>query len=94
MLSWPNMKRNVDWILCDRKHSRPIWSTMWISWDDRGWCHDLILGDILIGTDDNLWCHDQILRAMWIGKDVTGSCHVQFEVLCGLEQMIEDDFMT
>jgi hypothetical protein len=31
---------------------------------------------------------------MWIGKDMTGSFHDQFEVLCGLEQMIEDDVMT
>jgi hypothetical protein len=31
---------------------------------------------------------------MWIGRDVTGSIHDQFEVLCGLEQMIEDDVMT
>jgi hypothetical protein len=46
-----------------------------------------------IGTDGYL-CHDKILRAMCIGKDVTGSCHDQFEVICGLEQMIEDDVMT
>jgi hypothetical protein len=25
---------------------------------------------------------------MWIGKDETGSFHDQFDVLCGLEQMI------
>jgi hypothetical protein len=31
---------------------------------------------------------------MCIGKDVAGSCSDQFEVLCGLEQMIEDDVMT
>jgi hypothetical protein len=31
---------------------------------------------------------------MWIGMDVTGSFQVQFEVICGLEQMIKDDFMT
>jgi hypothetical protein len=31
---------------------------------------------------------------MWIGKDVTGSFHEKFEVLCGLHQMIADDFMT
>jgi hypothetical protein len=31
---------------------------------------------------------------MWIGKDVTGSVHDQFEVLCGLEQMIDHDVMT
>jgi hypothetical protein len=31
---------------------------------------------------------------MWIGKDVTGCFHDKFEVLCGLEQIIEDDVMT
>jgi hypothetical protein len=31
---------------------------------------------------------------MFIGNDVTGSFHDQFEVLCELEQMIEDDVMT
>jgi hypothetical protein len=31
---------------------------------------------------------------MWIGNDVTGSFLDQFEVLYGLEQMMEDDGMT
>jgi hypothetical protein len=31
---------------------------------------------------------------MWIGKDVAGSVHDKFEVLCGLEQKIEDDIMS
>jgi hypothetical protein len=31
---------------------------------------------------------------MWIGKDVTVRYHDQFEVLCELKQMIEDDVMT
>jgi hypothetical protein len=31
---------------------------------------------------------------MWIGEHMTGSFRVKFEVLCGLEQMIEDDAMT
>jgi hypothetical protein len=31
---------------------------------------------------------------MWIGNDVAGSFPDKFEVLCGLEQMIEDDVMT
>jgi hypothetical protein len=30
---------------------------------------------------------------MWIGKNATGSNYEQFEVICGLEQMIEDDVM-
>jgi hypothetical protein len=31
---------------------------------------------------------------MWIGKDVRGRFHEQFEVICGIDQMIEDDVMT
>jgi hypothetical protein len=31
---------------------------------------------------------------MWIGTDVRGSIHDHFEVLYGLDQMIEDDVMT
>jgi hypothetical protein len=31
---------------------------------------------------------------MWIGNDVTGRFHDQFEVLCGLEQMIQDDVLA
>jgi hypothetical protein len=33
----------------------------------------------------------QIYIAMWIGTDVRGNIHDQFEELCGLEQVIEDD---
>jgi hypothetical protein len=31
---------------------------------------------------------------MLIGNDVAGSFHDKFEVICGLEQMIEDDIMS
>jgi hypothetical protein len=31
---------------------------------------------------------------MWIAKYVTGSLHDKFEVVCGLEQMIEEDAIT
>jgi hypothetical protein len=31
---------------------------------------------------------------MWIGKDVTGNFHNEFQVLCGFEQMIDDDVLT
>jgi hypothetical protein len=31
---------------------------------------------------------------MRIGKDVTGSFQDQFEVLCGFDQMMEDEVMT
>jgi hypothetical protein len=47
-----------------------------------------------IGTDEKGCGHDQIERAIWIGKNVTGSFHVKFEVICGLEQMMEDDILT
>jgi hypothetical protein len=40
------------------------------------------------------WFHDIFWSAVWIGNEVTGRFHEQFEVLCGLEQMIEDDVMT
>jgi hypothetical protein len=36
MLSCPNMKCYVDWKGCDRKLSRPIWSTMWNGRDNKG----------------------------------------------------------
>jgi hypothetical protein len=58
------MKCYVDWKGCDRKISRPIWSTMWIRADDRGWCHDLIWGDIKIGTDFKWCCLDKI-KVLW-----------------------------
>jgi hypothetical protein len=31
---------------------------------------------------------------MWIGIDLIGIFHEQFEVICGLEQMIRDDVLT
>jgi hypothetical protein len=31
---------------------------------------------------------------MWIRKKVTGSFHDQFEVICELDQLIEDDAIT
>jgi hypothetical protein len=54
MLSWQNLNCNMDWKECFRKLSRPIWSTMWIRSDDRGWCHDLIWGDLWIGTNSEI----------------------------------------
>jgi hypothetical protein len=47
-----------------------------------------------IGTDENGCCRDQRERAMWMEKNVTGSFHVKFEVIFGLEQMMEDDILT
>jgi hypothetical protein len=31
---------------------------------------------------------------MWIGQDVAGSFQDQQELLCGVDQMIEDNVMT
>jgi hypothetical protein len=36
----------------------------------------------------------KILSVMWIGSDVTGSIHDKFEVLRGLEKILDDDVMT
>jgi hypothetical protein len=38
--------------------------------------------------------NEQLYSAMWIGKDITGSFHDKFEVLCGLDPMMDDDVMT
>jgi hypothetical protein len=47
-----------------------------------------------IGTDDKEYWHDKLESALWIWNDVTRRFHDNFEVICGLEQMIEDDAMT
>jgi hypothetical protein len=47
-----------------------------------------------IGTVAKSRCHDLILCAQWIGMYATGRFHEQFEELCGLDQMMEDDVMT
>jgi hypothetical protein len=48
-----------------------------------------------IERTDDIWCRlDQIYIAIFIRNDLTGNFHDQFEVLCGLEEMIDDDVMT
>jgi hypothetical protein len=47
-----------------------------------------------IGTDDKGCSHYQCESAISFGSDVTGSFHDKFEVVCGLEEMIEDDVVT
>jgi hypothetical protein len=49
---------------------------------------------MLIGRDDIGYCHDKVYSVMWIGKNVTGSFHDEFEVLFGLEELIQDDVLT
>jgi hypothetical protein len=71
-----------------------IWFTMWIKSDDRGWCHDLNLGAIWIGADSEIMLSWPNLMCVWIGKKITGSFHDQFEVICELDQVIDDDAMT
>jgi hypothetical protein len=94
MLSWPNIYNYLYWKVYDRKLSRPTWSIMLVRTEDTGWCVDLIWSALWIGTDVNKCFHPVILIDMWIGKDVTWSFHDQFVVLCGLDQMIEDDAMN
>jgi hypothetical protein len=94
MLSWPNWKCYVDWKGCDRKLSRQICITMLIRTDDREWCHDLIRGALWIGLEERECCHDLIWTDIWIGKNVSGNIQVQFKIICGFEQMWEDDVMT
>jgi hypothetical protein len=84
----------VNWKLCEIKLSRKIWWNMTIRPNDRGWCHDLIWCDILKWTDDIWWSLDQIYIAIFIRNYLTGIFHDQFEVLCGLEEMRDDDVMT
>jgi hypothetical protein len=94
MLLWLNLKSYVVWKCCGKKVSRPIWSTLWNKTDDRDWWHDLIFGDMWIGTDAIGCCLDQIYITMCIGKTVTSCFQDHFEVLCGLEGMILDDVLT
>jgi hypothetical protein len=94
MLSWTNLKCYLDWKGCGSEHSWQIWNTLWNRTDDRGWCHDLIRGDMWIKSNDIGSCLDKIFIAMCIGKCETSSFHVHFEVPCGLERMILDDVLT
>jgi hypothetical protein len=94
MLSWLNLKCYVDGKGCGRKLSRPYWSSLWNRIDDWGWCHDIILGDMWIGTDEIGCCLDQINTTRCIIKTETSSFHYQFEVIYGLERMILDDILT
>jgi hypothetical protein len=47
-----------------------------------------------IGTDDKGCCLDPNLSAIWIGNNLTGIFQNKYDVICGFEQMIEDDVMT
>jgi hypothetical protein len=84
----------VDWKEFERKFSRKIWANISTATDLEGCWHDLLWGAMWIGTNVKECCHDLILSAMWIGNDVTGSLHEQFELICGLHQMIKDDVVT
>jgi hypothetical protein len=84
----------VDWKICDRKFSQTIWNTKRIRTDDKGWCLVLIWDALLIRTYLKEGFHDLIWSDVRIGNEVTERFHEQFEIICGLEQMIEDDVMT
>jgi hypothetical protein len=45
------IKCYMEWKVCDKKFSRPIWSTIWNRTDDGEWCHDLIWGAFWIGAN-------------------------------------------
>jgi hypothetical protein len=94
MMSWPDLKYYVDCKECEKKLSRPIWITLWVRTHVIAWCLDLTWDSLTIGTYVNKLCHDVIWSGMWIGKDVTWSFLDQFEVICWLEQIIENDVMT
>jgi hypothetical protein len=67
---------------------------MWIRIDDKGWLHDLIWGDILIGTDENYallkklkvlcgWrvCDIKISRPIWSTMWIRTDDKKRFHVL-------------
>jgi hypothetical protein len=55
---------------------------------------DVIWDALWIGTNVKVCFIDISRSAMRIGNDMTRRFHDQFEVIFGLEQMIEDDVMT
>jgi hypothetical protein len=88
------MKCYEDWKWCDRKLSFQNLSNVWIRTDDRGLGHNLIWGDMWIGTDYELCCHDQIDSAICIGKDGIRNIHDKFEIIYALHQIWKNAFMT
>jgi hypothetical protein len=57
---------------------------MWIRRDDRGWCDDLIWGDMWMGTDDKGCSLDQWESAIWIGKDLKRIFHDKYGIIYAL----------
>jgi hypothetical protein len=57
-----------------------------MSWPNLRWT--------VIGTDVEKCCHELIWSAIWTGKDMILRFHEKYEVICALEQMIEDYVMT
>jgi hypothetical protein len=84
----------VDWKRSEMNFSRKIWYNICIVTDLKGCCLHQIWGHMCIGRDVQECCHDLIWSAMWIVNDVTGRFHDQFEALCGLDQLLENDVMT
>jgi hypothetical protein len=73
-----------------RKISRRIRCIILNRTDEKWWCNDLIWGALWIGTDVKKCCHEQNWSDVLTGNYVTGKFHGQFEVICGLVQMIDD----
>jgi hypothetical protein len=67
---------------------------MWFRSDDRGWCHELILGEFWIGADSEIMFSWPNLKCYVDLEGCGRKFHVQFDVPCEIEQMIEDDVMT
>jgi hypothetical protein len=58
---WPNLRWYVYWNIYEWKISRPIWGTMLIVTDDRGYCHDLVWSVTMIRKDVTERFYDQLL---------------------------------
>jgi hypothetical protein len=88
-LNWSDMWTGQD----VTKSFHDQFEIIWLSTDDKEWCHDLIWHNIWIG----LMLNDAVLNKLQCYVDCIvcdRKCHVQFEVLFGLEQMIQDDDVT
>jgi hypothetical protein len=67
MQSWPILKCDVDLKGSYTNFHDKIWSNMCNRTDDRGWCNDLIWGDLYIVRDVKECSHYLFWSARWIG---------------------------
>jgi hypothetical protein len=93
MMSWPNLRSTLIGTDVEECWHDLNWSVMWIRTGDRGWRHELFWTEILIGTD----VKDAVLTKLQCYVDFIvcdRKFHDQFEVIFGLEQMIQNDVLT